>query len=195
MDGTVSDHDSRGAGSHIPPVRDPRGIAGHTLSARAQPNASGLFSRIVLAASGVVFVGFGVAFLLWPSRMALRVGIPLVTMTGTTDVRAIYGGMEIGFGAFMLIASARRAWVLPGLVAALCALAAMALSRALGIALDGGPDPLTSALLASEVSGAAITLLALLVERRGSRGAPMAAPGQKSKHQTPSAAASHMPDP
>ena len=38
--------------------------------------------------------------------MALRVGIPLVTITGTTDVRALYGGLEIGFGVFLLIATA-----------------------------------------------------------------------------------------
>jgi len=153
------------------------------------------FSRIVLALSGLVFMGFGVAFLFWPSQMTLRVGIPLVTMTGTTDVRAIYGGLEIGFGVFLLVAAARRTWVIPGLLATLCTLAGMGLSRALGIALDGGPDSITSALLASEVSGAAITLLALLLERRGSGTAPMAAPGRKSHHQTPSAAASHMPDP
>ncbi len=153
------------------------------------------FSRVVLALTGLVFVGFGVAFLLWPLQMTLRVGIPLVTMTGTTDVRALYGGLEIGFGVFLLIASARRTWALPGLAATLCALAGMGLSRALGVALDGGPEPITGALLASEVSGAAIAALALLRERRGARSAPISAPGRKSTHQTPSAAASHMPDP
>ena len=173
-------------------ARAERGTSGRGAAGRG---TSGLFSRIVLAVSGLIFGGFGVAFLLWPSQMALRVRIPLVTMTGTTDVRALYGGLEIGFGVFLLAASSRRAWALPGLAATLCALAGMGLARALGIALDGRPEPITWALLASEVSGAAIAAIALLLERRGARSGPMLAPGRKSQHQTPSAAASHMPDP
>jgi hypothetical protein len=154
-----------------------------------------IFSRVVLAVSGLVFVGFGVAFLFWPAPMTLRVGIPLVTMSGTTDVRAVYGGLEIGFGTFLILCSTARAYVLPGLLGVLCALVGMSVSSAVGIALDGGPAPIIGAALAVEVSGAALALLALLLERRGARSVPMEAPGRKSDHQTPSAAASHMADP
>lgn len=154
-----------------------------------------IFSRIVLALLGLIFASVGVAFLLSPSPMAMRVGIPLVTMAGTTDVRALYGGLEIGFGTFLILCSTARTYVLPGLLGVLCALVGMSVSRAIGIALDGGPAPIIGAALAVEVSGAALALLALLLERRGARSVPMEAPGRKSDHQTPSAAASHMPDP
>ena len=193
MDETVSARaGSESARAVSESARSARGTSGRGTAGRG---TSGLFSRIVLVLLGVIFAGFGVAFLLWPSQMAMRVGIPLVTMAGTTDVRALYGGLEIGLGVFFAIAAASRAWRVPGLLAAFCALAGMGLARALGIALDGGPAPRNGALLGSEISGAAFALVALILERRGSRSGPMEAPGRKSDHQTPSAAASHMPDP
>ena len=126
MDETVSARaSSESARAVSESARSARGTSGR--------GTSGLFSRIVLVLLGLIFAGFGVAFLLWPSQMAMRVGIPLVTMAGTTDVRALYGGLEIGLGVFFAITAASRAWRVPGLLAAFCALAGMGLDCQIGV--------------------------------------------------------------
>jgi hypothetical protein len=49
----------------------------------------------------------------------------------------MYGGLEIGVGAFLLICALRREFVRVGLFASACALVAMATSRTVGLMLDG----------------------------------------------------------
>jgi len=49
----------------------------------------------------------------------------------------MYGGLEIGVGAFLLICAMRREFVRVGLLPSACALVAMATSRAVGLSLDG----------------------------------------------------------
>ena len=78
-------------------------------SVRVQP---ALFPVIVLWLMALGFLGFGLAFTLWPLPMAGVIEIPLPTPTARIDFAATYGGFEIGVAAF-LIACARRADWLP----------------------------------------------------------------------------------
>jgi hypothetical protein len=97
--------------------------------------------RLVLVIFGLSFLGFGAAFLAYPGDMAAMVSLVLINSSARTDVRAIYGGMELGVGVFLLACALRRDFVRVGLFASACVLVAMATSRFVGLLLDGFWQP------------------------------------------------------
>lgn len=123
--------------------------------------------RVVVALAGLAFIGFGLAFTLWPLPMARLIEIPLPTPTARIDFAATYGGFELGFGVFLLACARRSTWVVPGLWATASALAGFAGVRLLGLVLASGPAtaPIYAG-LALEVTGFAISVLALRQVRR-----------------------------
>ena len=132
-------------------------------------------ARLVLWVVGLAFVGFGLAFTLWPLPMARLVGIALPTPTARIDFGATYGGFEIGFGVFLLVCARRAAWLAPGLWASAAALSGFALVRVLGLVSAAGPAtrPIFVG-LALEVAGFGASVLALHRLDRPSPGPPPA---------------------
>jgi len=131
--------------------------------------------RVVLILSGLAFLGFGVAFTLWPLPMARLVEVPLPTPTARIDFAATYGGFEIGFAVFLLACARRAEWLAPGLWAAAAALAGFATVRALGLAVAAGPPAqVIYVALALEIGGVALNVFALRRLRRAALTAPRA---------------------
>ena len=93
---------------------------------------------LILILAGVAFIGFGVAYALRPGRMAALTDLTLTSPTARADFVATYGGFQIGFGVFLLVAAGKPAWVEPGLWAAVAALAGFASLRALVVLLHRG---------------------------------------------------------
>lgn len=129
-----------------------------------------LFSRILLVLLGLMFLGFGVAFLLRPTQMAQMVSVQLPEPTAKMEIRAFYGGLEIGLAVFLFACAAMGAWIKPGLLAAGLACAGPALGRTVGLLLDGRPRPVIFTILAVEVASAVVVAIALALEWRGTRG-------------------------
>ena len=117
--------------------------------------------RWVLALSCLPFLGIGVAFLGWPAAMASRVGLSLADALADNDVRAVYGGLQLGIGSFLASCATRPDWEVPGLVAALLAFGGLAAARVVSLAVVGAPGPLGLLLHAGEVAGVAASLFAL----------------------------------
>jgi hypothetical protein len=120
--------------------------------------------RIFLWLNGLVFAGYGLACLWMPSLPADYAGMELATASGTVEVMAMYGGLQAGFGALLIIGArdaARRSTIL----LALAILAGgLATARLLGIALHGpseynlgavGYEILTTLLAIVALSGSA----------------------------------------
>jgi hypothetical protein len=127
--------------------------------------------RLALTLCGLAFLGFGVAFLAWPEPLVILVDVTPLTRTGTTEIRAMYGGLEIGLGSFLLLAAARREHVTIGLRAALFAFGGLAAGRLIGLAVDGWWQPSTWLLMSAEIAAVVLAAWALRVSRAGS-GAP-----------------------
>lgn len=87
----------------------------------------------ILLLTGLGFIGFGVACVLLPRRMARFTEVELPSASARTDFAATYGGFQLGFGCFLLTCTRSPGWIEPGLVAAAAALAGFAGIRALGI--------------------------------------------------------------
>jgi hypothetical protein len=89
------------------------------------------------------------------------------TKTGLIELRAFYGGIELGLGAFLALAATRREWYVPGLVAALMSLLGVVGARIYGISVEGAPGPLMFLLLALELGGVFAASWGLVQLKRG----------------------------
>lgn len=117
--------------------------------------------RLILALSALAFLGFGVVFLVSPAPMAAFVDLAVLTPTAHTEIRAMYGGLEIGLGVVLLTLLGRQDHVVVGLRVALFAFAGMALGRLAGLVVDGVWQPVMWLLTAIEVIAAALVAWAL----------------------------------
>jgi hypothetical protein len=118
------------------------------------------FARISLRLAALGFAGFGVALLVRPTLLGV-VDVALPTPAALTEIRAFYGGLELGLAAFFLLASTRDAWIRPALFAQVAALGGVVLARAVGVIVDGSAEPPVLLFGAVEASGAVLGLLAL----------------------------------
>lgn len=122
-------------------------------------------SRIALITAASGFAGFGIACLIRPKSMLDRVDVRPSSARGTTELRAMYGGLELGLGAFFAAAAAKDEWSRPALLAQTLGLGAVAGSRLAGILRDRPRGPLMKVLFAAECSAAALGAVALATRR------------------------------
>jgi hypothetical protein len=99
---------------------------------------SPLTSRTVLTLTGLGFISFGLGYAVWSVPMASLTHIALPTPTARIDFAATYGGLQMGFGLFLLMCARRAGWTEPGLWAAVAALSGLVLVRLGSLAAAGG---------------------------------------------------------
>ncbi len=124
------------------------------------------FARFVLFASALVFAGTGAAFLLVPHTMAALIGIDLGGAVGATDVRAVYGGLEIAIGVVLAAAARHAHRVVAGLMVQIVLFTGLIAGRIVGLGVDGVPEPPGLLLFGLEVVGLALGIVALVVVGR-----------------------------
>ena len=121
-------------------------------------------TQVFLLVQALALMVLGLAYFIQPHEMTNISGMLLMAPAAITDVRAYYGGLQMGLGMFLLLAC-RQLELLRGartlLVLLYCALA---LARLGGLWLDGGLQQTFNlvALLFELVSAA----LAMLLLRR-----------------------------
>lgn len=124
--------------------------------------------RIALIVS-VVGWAFGAAFLAWPVETVALVDIELPSPTARTDVRAVYGGLQLGLAAFLAYCAANPERTVVGLAATTACIAGLATGRFLGALVDGEIARITVVYLSIEAGSAALAAAALWWEARGKR--------------------------
>jgi hypothetical protein len=129
-------------------------------------------ARTYLRILGGMTLVFGLLYLLAPTTMTDPTGFGPLGPSATTDVRATYGGLQIGLGLFLLWAAAEDARVRLALVLQVLTIGAVALSRALGILLDGEATGVLLGALAFEVL---LTIAAIALLRRVPQAMPSGA--------------------
>lgn len=128
-----------------------------------------MFERAVLIFSAIVWLPYGVYCFLQPDALAESAGIVAATATGTTELRAMYGGAQIAIGALAVAALIRSRLASGVLLTLLFVTGGLASTRLLGVALDGEFTGYTAFGLGFEGLSAVLALVAL------SRGRPGAA--------------------
>jgi hypothetical protein len=120
-----------------------------------------LFPVIVLVLCGIGFLGFGLWLLLDPVGGLSKVDISATSKVGQIELRAFYGGLEIGLGAFLIACAMRAEWQVAGLWLVLLGNGGCAIARLIGIALAGTFSTYLGCALTWELGFTALAALAL----------------------------------
>ena len=118
------------------------------------------FRIILLSLAGLGFLGFGLAIVAAPEAVLAPVGIS-GTAAGLVELRAFYGGLELGLAAFLFACAAKPAWRVPGLWSVALINGGIAAARLLGIGLSGEFTGFFAGALVWEIGFTVAAILAL----------------------------------
>ncbi|MBL1417877.1 MAG: DUF4345 family protein [Moritella sp.] len=110
-----------------------------------------------------VFIIYGVIGFLEPVSSVANMGIIIDNNHAKIEVRATYGGLLVGLGVLFAYSASRDSSVRFGLVAIICILTTVGLSRLYGIIVDGDNETIQWDFLIMELVGAVIAALILFL--------------------------------
>jgi hypothetical protein len=116
--------------------------------------------RILVALGAISFAAFGLWLFVEPTGLA-SMGVVVDTANGRTEIRAFYGGLELGLAAYLGIAARRPQWTRPALIAAIFVLAGAGLGRVTSMAIEGQGSTALWILASAELGGALIGIWGL----------------------------------
>lgn len=121
-----------------------------------------MFASVVLVVFGLSFGAFGLWALVAPDGLAKLIHFGLETPGARTEIRAFYGGLEIGLALFMVGSVFYRPLV-PGALLALVATAGgIAVARVIGLLIDSSGSGVMYGALVWESTGAILGLAAFM---------------------------------
>jgi hypothetical protein len=107
-------------------------------------------SKIFLGLSVLLWLPYGLYCVLAPEYLAEIAGVVGATATGTTEIRAMYGGLQAGIGALCLTALLNAEFEKTALVTVFFLSAGLFLGRFTGLLLDGSGSEYTYGALVFE---------------------------------------------
>jgi Domain of unknown function (DUF4345) len=131
-------------------------IAGGVSPRRGTPSR---FERGFLASGALVLFAYAVGFVLDPALLGRLVGLAFEDANAFVEIRAFYGGLELGLAGFLAFAAFRTAHTRTALVLFACAFGAAGLARLAGIVEYGFTGPSQPLVAAIELAGAVVALL------------------------------------
>lgn len=117
-------------------------------------NSTNLFLGIL----GIVFLPYGVFCFIDPGFLAGAAGVTGSTPTGVAEIRAMYGGLQAGFGVLLIVAARDPRLTLAGLAAVAFVIPSLAVTRLLGVAIGGGLSGYTIGALVFEVGSSCVAI-------------------------------------
>lgn len=121
--------------------------------------------RTVLAVSSAFVLLAGIACVLAPANFAEQAGLSAAPQN-LTEIRAFYGGLQIGVGCFLIWCLRERTRTFVGLLLVGLAVGGAGLGRALGMLLDRDPTAFHLTNLAIEVATVGLVAAAVARNRR-----------------------------
>lgn len=122
-------------------------------------------ARLVLAVAALAFLAFGLACLIAPTPVFASFGLPVGPDPWTTELRAFYGGLEIGLGLLLGRCALREDWQSFGLWLVICAYGGIGLARLVAMVVDGEFGTQLWGAAALELAFAAVAFIALRLRR------------------------------
>ncbi len=122
------------------------------------------FPVAVLWICALIFLGIGLAFTVMPSELFVPIGLTVPDGAPLTELRAVYGGLELAIGVFLAVCARRGGVAVElGLLLSFLLFSSLAAYRGIGMGIDGPQAPIMGALLLSEALGASFSLAGLVV--------------------------------
>jgi len=126
-------------------------------------------AKISLLASAIGFFGFGIVLFVAPDLIE-SAGISLLDPAGRIEIRAFYGGLELGLAMFFVIAL-KKDWILPGLTVQIETNGFIVIARLAGIIMENfKASSATWWSLAAEMSLLILGVVAIRVYKKKVRG-------------------------
>jgi len=125
--------------------------------------------RVFLILSALVWLPYGVYCWIDPGQLAGSAGVAFQSATGSTELRAMYGGLQAAIGLLALAGALRAPLRRPALLTLGFLTAGLALARLSGAGLDGAVSAYTIGALCFEIPSAALS--AFFLARAGGAGA------------------------
>ncbi len=125
-------------------------------------------ARVFLALSTLLWLPYGVWCFFAPGYLAGSAGVSFLSPTGSTELRAMYGGLQAAIGALALAGSLRAPLLRPALLSLGFLASGLALARLGGVALDGGLSSYTALGLFFEITTAGFSVWFFTRERQPS---------------------------
>ena len=94
-------------------------------------------AEIVLTIGALAFAGFGIVLLIAPAKMRVVDLLP-GSANARTEVRAMYGGLEIGIAIFLGLCLQYEDSIGPGLSLLVLTVGGLAVARVIGIVIERG---------------------------------------------------------
>jgi len=117
-------------------------------------------ARLSVGLTAVAYLGFGGALLIRP-RLLGEVGVAIADPAGAVELRAFYGGLELGVGLFFVAALRRPPWLRPALWLQVLSLGGVVAGRLIGLAVTPSDNLLLFALMGAETAAVALGIAAL----------------------------------
>ncbi|WP_195758360.1 DUF4345 domain-containing protein [Kangiella sp. HZ709] len=120
-------------------------------------------AKTIIWINALIFVVYGIIFLLIPVESSNWViDTSPSTTSGLIDMRATYGGLTIAVGIIFYLLASQEATLRLGLISVIVALVSMAVTRFIGIIVDGNPNPTMLIYLVLEIVFAVVGLFAFI---------------------------------
>jgi len=110
-----------------------------------------IFARLILVLTSLMHLGFGAAYLARPVAMGKLTHFGLSAPVAATEIRAFYGGLEIGLAAFLAVCAVKSGWAPAGLAAIVLIYAGLVLGRTIGLIVDQSASRLMFTVIAVEI--------------------------------------------
>lgn len=128
-------------------------------------------ARAALVVTSLVFAWFGVAFLLDPGGMLEPLEIQVTTALATTEIQAMYGGLQLGAAVFFMLTAVRTPLLEAGLLAEVTLVGTLGLTRLIAVLMNGVTDSgLLLGFVGLELGSALLSAGLLIWLRRASAG-------------------------
>ena len=97
-----------------------------------------MLENIFLIATAIIFLPYGIFCFLKPAMLSEAAGVSAVSSTGTTELRAMYGGLQAAVGVLAIVAFFNSLLVDAFLVALITVSAGLLIGRTAGLIMDRG---------------------------------------------------------
>lgn len=119
-----------------------------------------IFARLILVLAALMFAGLGVYLLKEPGKLDEWIGLRATTAESLTELRALYGGLEIGLGLFLLLCALRQPWISAGCACLVFVCGGIAIARVIGFFIDASFNNMMLGFLATEIVFAVLGAIA-----------------------------------
>ncbi|MBF0278484.1 MAG: DUF4345 family protein [SAR324 cluster bacterium] len=126
--------------------------------------------RFFVIGTGLLYVALGLSFIFATSTMISKLPLTVSGPAGTTEIRAVYGGLELALGIVFIYAGVFNRSLEFAVFTMLLTFIGLALSRGAGILIDGSNDSFTLRLWWIEILGVVYSAGSLILIKLSDNG-------------------------